>query len=188
MLILNVILLYKTLNPINLGYKENNKIYNLSSNIVNHTLKESYLTNGRKISNIELMKLNGEAVQLSSYYGNENTLIFIYSEISCNICTDSLIVNCNKLVEYNNITSILGIAYSRRKDYLNRFIRINNIKFPILWDYDNQFIKGNNLKLLPAVLIINKDGIVINSFYLNPNINALSESFFEAAKILLQEK
>lgn len=144
------------------------------------SLKESYATNGKKIPSIKLLNLRHETINLQTYLAQRKNVLLIYSEVSCNSCTDSLIKNCNKLVNQSNDFQIFAVANSKSIDYLRRFYRINKLKFPLLWDKDNILVKELKINLLPAILMINETGIIVNSFYISPKISELNLIFMEA--------
>ncbi|KAF0147328.1 MAG: hypothetical protein FD143_3081 [Ignavibacteria bacterium] len=113
-------------------------------------------------------------------------MIFVYTDISCNACTDSLIENCNLLVNKSKgKNTIIGIAYSKDLNYLRRFTRINKIQFPFLLDDSAKFIKNIPLKTLPVILMVDENHLITNSYYINPQVKELNHAFFEAASIFL---
>lgn len=152
------------------------------------SLKESYATNGKKIPSIKLLNLRHETIKLQTYLAQRKNVLLIYSEVSCNSCTDSLIKNCNKLVNLSNDFQIFAVANSKSIDYLRRFYRINKLKFPLLWDKDNALVKELKINLLPAILMINETGIIVNSFYISPKISELNLIFMEATSKWIKTK
>jgi len=51
----------------------------------------------------------------------------------------------------------------------------------LLWDKEKKLIKTLGLKYLPALLMINEEGVIINSFIIMPEIRELNPVFIEAA-------
>ena len=134
LIVINIILLIRF---IQLPKLENNtasqsNVHNcLSSIAVQTSLEETYKINGKIFPKIELTNIFNKEKDLSDFIIGKKTLMLIYSDVSCNICLDSLVLNCNKI--YSNFNNIIGITYSKRKNYLRRFARINEIKFPLFW-------------------------------------------------------
>ncbi|MFZ2323361.1 MAG: redoxin domain-containing protein [Ignavibacteriaceae bacterium] len=175
-LIFNLVRLRTTL----LTKNEHNSLIKLEP--LEIALYDSYKTNGKKLPEINLTNLNNEIISLKNFISNKKTIILVHSEITCNSCLDSLMYGCNDLLSKSNeTTQILGIAYSNSIEYLRRFARINNVKFPLLWDKNKEFIKQLSLSALPTILIINEEGRIINSFFINPSIDDLNPTFFKAA-------
>jgi peroxiredoxin len=140
----------------------------LSESSLLASLNESYSTDGKKIPNINLLSLRSDTISTHKYISNKKNILLIYSELTCNICVDSLIENCNILADrYKNI-KIWGIASANDLEYLRRYSRINQLKFPLFWDRKEVLISKLKIDMLPAILIIDESGTIINSFFITP--------------------
>lgn len=182
--VFNILLLFKIVQLSN----KITAIQKISIMDFKEPFKNSFLTNGKLIQDINLRDLRGKIVNLKNFLGNKRSLLIFYSEVSCNTCVDSLIEGCNLLVNKSrDKNTILGIAYSKDINYLRRFTRINNIQFPFLFVDDAKVVKSIHLKTLPVILMIDENHVIINSYYINPSIKELNSTFFEAASVFLKK-
>lgn len=148
------------------------------------SLTHSYYANGKSIPDIELTDINGKINSMFHLMNKRKSIIILYSEVTCNVCTDSLFDRCNLLKSENADFNFYAIAYSKDINFLRRFARINKIKFPILKDINNDFANKLDISALPAVLLVDENGIIRNSFFINPNIKILNDVFFDYLKNL----
>ena len=80
LIVLNILLIYKKFQS------SNNISTNQKVSIIDfkEPVYNSYLTNGKLIEDINVKNLRGETINLKNFIGNKKSLIFIYSEVSCN--------------------------------------------------------------------------------------------------------
>ena len=144
-------------------------------------LKQSLIINGKRLSDFQLKNMSLKDVKLSNYIKQEKCVLFVYSNIGCNSCTDSLIKFCNKLSENPSKNyQVIGVAYAYEIEYIRRFARINKLRFPFLFDKNKMVASSLNIELLPAILIINEKGEIISSFFPNNYNKELNSIFFNS--------
>jgi len=189
LILINILLLYKIVNQssklthhsLNIDYN-NSFISSLKS-----SWAASYFTNGQGFPNLYLKNLKDEKISLYDIIQGKKTLLLVYSEVTCNTCIDSLIFHCNSLVKQSNGNyKVVGIAFTNNINYLRRFDRINSLYFPMYWDSHQKLKDLLKIKKLPAILIINSKGIIVNSFFTEPNLAPLNSPFFEIANSYLK--
>lgn len=182
LVVLNILLLYKVFQ-----YSNKSSIYkNVSIIDFKEPFFNSFLTNGKSIVDLDLKDLRGEIIKLKNFIGNKKSLILVYTDVSCNACIDSLIENCNLLINKSKgKNTIIGIAYSKDLNYLRRFTRINKIQFSFLLDDSSKFVKSIPLKTLPVILMVDENHLIINSYYINIKVKDINSTFFEAASVFL---
>lgn len=155
--------------------------------LFNDFFKEAILLNGEKIPELELQTLAEKKIELSEFIRNRKSVLIIYSEVSCNSCLDSLLSYSRILASYaEDNYSIVCTAYSKDLNYVRRFVRINNLNFPLLWDSDGSLIQKLNIHFTPAVLLLDRNGRIINSFFSNPETRHLNSLFFQKATEFLK--
>lgn len=187
LILLNLFLLYNTIKLKSVTKMDDSVRSYIKLTPLEFALYDSYITNGKSIPEIKLQNVMKENVDIKNLIKNKKTIIIVYSEVSCNSCTDSLINGCNKLFDKSNDSvQVFGVAYTDNIEYLRRFVRINEIKFPFLWDEEKLFIEQLKLNALPVVLMANKNGEIINSFFINPSIHDLNPTFFKVANKFIE--
>ncbi len=150
------------------------------------SLQNSYLINGRRVPRLFLTNLEGRDTTVT--FKNRKTILLVYSEISCNQCVDTLLTSCNRLVGAKKDNEmVIGLAQSSNIDYVRRFARIENLKFPLLWDKQDTLIEPLRDANLPALLMVDKDGIVVNSLIFNHAVAELNPLYIRAAIKWLNE-
>lgn len=175
LIFLNIVIILKYMSI------SSTKNYQAETGLVIHSLINSININGKLLPEITVKSLRNESINLKNEIKKEKTILFLFSEIGCNLCIDSLIVTCNRIFEtLDKKDQIIGIGYSNNLDYLLRFTRINKIKFPMFWDKEREFAKKMNIKSLPAILVLADNRRVVNSFFINPNIDEINHNFFDA--------
>lgn len=179
--LVNVLLIFFVFRFCNTKGTINSDNLNKTLMSMEFSLKDSYTTNGEKIPSVNLLDLQQKDIDLQTYLGKKKSVLLIYSEVSCNSCVDSLIANCNRLVNRNDKYQVLAVAYSRNIEYLRRFVRINSLKFPLFWDKDNLLFRRLEIRNLPVILLVSESGIIVNSFYITPQIQELNPFIMEAS-------
>ena len=185
MIVLNLVLILKIF-LVNINNLKSDNSKNISVNSYQRTLYESYLTNGKSIPNLTFKNLLNEKQNLKTILGDCKSLLLIYSDVSCNPCVDSLITGCNQLAEKSKDKyKVVGISHSQNMNYLRRFARINETKFPFLLDETGSMMKMLYLRALPVVFMLDKNHVIVNSFFIDPNVKEINSTFFNAASVFL---
>jgi len=145
-------------------------------------LNETLLVNGRTFLGENLYTLNNKKKNINDIFGNQNILVFIHSNISCNVCVDSLVTKLNSIAVNNNFKDkLIGIVNSNDINYVRRFARINKLRFQIYWDKNSTITGLNKINLLPVVLMINKNKVVVSSYFINPLLRKFDSLFWGKA-------
>lgn len=143
------------------------------------SLRTSYLINGKKLPKLSLTNYKGKDTIISCV--GKKTIILLYSELSCNSCVDSLLKSCEILYQHKKGNAVFGIVQSSNIGYVRRFARINNLIFTLYWDQKKYFTNSFKILSLPTILLVDENGIIINSFAINPSVRALTPIFIESA-------
>lgn len=77
------------------------------------------------------MNIRGEYIDLLDYVVG-NKLIFRYSELNCSTCIDAQIQNLNEFAKLIGVHNILLLTTYQNDIYMQRFRKVNKIKFEIL--------------------------------------------------------
>jgi len=183
MFLLNLLLFYKIKN---LVHNDNHLEVKYKILDYNESVLKSYYTNGKKIFNLaKLINIEDKRYySLNEIIGSGSKTIFIYSINDCNMCVKNEIMKLNKLSSNvkNNLICIL-LGGDNLLSYAITFKKINKIEFPVMIaDKTNEEHLKEIIKTTPAYFLVNRDGIVINSFYTTEKGEELSDIFYHYIK------
>lgn len=94
-----------------------------------------------------------------------NKLVLRYSDLNCNTCIDEQINNLNSNTQQIGIENIILLTTYESYVHMQRFRKVNKIKFPI-YNLGNELNKDIEDLGLPYYFILNKDNFRINNMYI----------------------
>lgn len=170
--VLGLLAVYRLYNYL---YVEEDKVNYIDAASV--VLKESLKINGHTLQDINLVNINtGKKESILKELNNDKALVLLYSDLTCNICTDSLVQNCKQFSTKG--MKVIGIAHSYDLHYLQRFAKINNINFTMYYDEEKALVNAMGINLLPSVLLINEEKEILNSIFVTPQTKNYTKIFF----------
>jgi hypothetical protein len=164
-LFISVILLNRKNEKINSLTSEKEQLVNEKENLLvaRNFRNAEILFNGKELSkDTYISDGKGNSIEWNEITDN-NTLVFYFSETSCDMCVDIEIARLNEKTEsvVSNNTIILISAISKR--YVAQYKNNNNkLQFPV---YEIKSGKEDFLPSLPFYFIIDKESKRINSSF-----------------------
>jgi peroxiredoxin len=163
-LFIPVILLDRKIEKINSLTSEKEQLASEKEDllIVRDFRNAEILFNGKElIKNTYISDGKGNSIEWNEIIDN-NTLVFYFSETSCDMCIDMEIARLNEKTEpvVSNNTIILISAISKR--YVAQYKNNNKLQFPV---YEIKSGKEDFLPSLPFYFIIDKESKRINSSF-----------------------
>ena len=102
-------------------------------------------------------------------------LVFVYGEHSCNVCVDESLRLCRELVGEE---WLIGIGCTDNERSASRFVRLNHIRFPFYHDTGDVFLQANNIPAVPAFLLINQEGVIVDAMFPASGQEDVTSKFF----------
>ncbi|MCX6168642.1 MAG: redoxin domain-containing protein [Ignavibacteriales bacterium] len=121
---------------------------------------------------------NTNSVNILNESKHENYLIVVYSEHSCNPCSELLLNFCNELTQ-SGYNKIYGIFNYEDMNEAKRFVINNYVNYPSLYDPENQFMEKLKITESPVILWVDKNNNIINSHFLQPELENITRIFFD---------
>jgi len=146
------------------------------------------LREGMKAPNFNLQNHLGKFFKLSSFKGKSPVIIYFYPKAGTPGCTKQacgIRDDLNKFKDKNVV--VLGISIDSKKD-IKRFVRENNINFPLLSD-NNKIVTAkygvlrDDGKAKRVTFIVDKKGIIVKIIEVS-DVSAHSHNVFEIASQL----
>lgn len=178
LLVFNVLLIYQV------------SIYKIDANShssfthapMEYNLRLSYEVNVKKIIDLVLYDIYNRKKQLASLLKGRRSLLILYFEESCNICATMVFKECNSLwSERKHNTTVLCISENTSYDKLRRLAKANNIKYELYSIRDKQISDEFNIKSSPALLLLNENMEIENSFFVSPSTREYTKLFIQNA-------
>jgi hypothetical protein len=88
-------------------------------------------------------------------------LLLILSEFSCNVCQDDETKFALEILAAFGENYVLAIVQAGNTRYVNTYIRLNQVDFPVYYVEDDTFFEVNEIHHTPLVLVIDKDNRII---------------------------
>ncbi|NLR93457.1 TlpA family protein disulfide reductase [Flammeovirga agarivorans] len=105
-----------------------------------------------------------ENYKLDYNYHKKYTLLdFSYS--SCYPCLLSIPIISNLHNDFNNVLDIVMIDFDDNEEKIDQLKKNYKIQYKILNDSTNEITNNYNIKVFPTLLLLDKDGNVINQYY-----------------------
>lgn len=122
----------------------------------------SQLIIGNKIEDFQAQSLNGKFIDTYAK-GEFSYILFILFDIErdCLSCLTEFPL-WNKI--HNDFFSdvrMIGVAYAKDKEFLDKWISVRNLKFPIILDEDKQIMNLFNNVGTPTKILINQENQII---------------------------
>lgn len=111
--------------------------------------------------NSPFVGVNSDDFDIKEYFKN-NDFLFIYTWGSwCEPCmlNSENVGNFNKEIKKGNLVTLISELHSKTIPQLKKIVKIKNIDYPVF--SNDKFIMDNGLTTFPAMLKINKEGIVL---------------------------
>jgi len=146
------------------------------------------LREGMKAPNFILQNHQSKFFKLSSFKGKSPVIIYFYPKAGTPGCTKQacgIRDDLNKFKDKNIV--VLGISIDSKKD-IKRFVRENNINFPLLSD-NNKIVTAkygvlrDDGKAKRVTFIVDKKGIIVKIIEVS-DVSAHSHNVFEIASQL----
>lgn len=136
-------------------------------------MKDLYDWIGQKVPEFELQNTWGNRVNIRTYEGKANVLIVLIRGLMCPICRAHLIILIKDLARFKKLDTELYVITADRFENARR-LEVTYLKkqIPIYFDTKHdivtllkQDVKILRLGRLPAILIVDKKGIIRYAYY-----------------------
>lgn len=147
-----------------------------SPNVASSQIKQG---TGNKALDFEATTMTGERVSLSSLKGKP--VILNFWATWCPPCREE-IPELNKFYEkYKDRVIILGIEIGEPKAEVERFLRDQNILYPVILDSEQKSSISNlyRISLVPTTFIVDEQGKILNVIMGSTTFEALASFFPE---------
>ncbi len=144
--------------------KENNFI---EGNYQEHILKENYEFESSNLMLCDTMTLFdefGNKFNIGQIVNNRNLMVLKFSEISCDICVDSITSILKNYIEDKYQSQIIVISNYSHPKYIFRYRRLNDVNFSVYTDVYNNFELPVDSLDTPYLFILNEYLQVMNVF------------------------
>lgn len=122
------------------------------------------------IPSLELYCINeNREKNLHEIFINEKFLIVLFSENTCNPCTELLLDYATSFERQGG--KIIGLFFGENKFEAERFMKLNKIEYLFLFDKESKFLNSLEIHLIPSILFVNEKFKIINSHFLKPETN-----------------
>lgn len=136
-------------------------------------MKDIYDWVGKPIPEFTLQNTRGDRVNIRDFQGKKNVIIVLIRGYFCPFCRAHLIRIANDLNKFKELDTEVYVITADRFENARRLELVYlKGKFPIYFDMDHevvnllkQDVKILHLGRLPAVLIVDKEGIVQYAYY-----------------------
>ncbi len=145
------------------------------SNAKGFKMKDKFKLVGTKIPEFTLPNTHGDHINIHRFYGKKNVAIFLLRglmDLFCQRQVARLAKDLDKFEQLN--TELYTITVDRFENARRLELKYAKGKFPIYFDKDHsvakllhQEVKFLKLGRLPAVLIVDKEGIIRWAYYGN---------------------
>ncbi len=136
---------------------------------MNHLGKKIFIDNKKRIYPKE--------EQTKNSIKKHPRLILVFNELSCNVCQDIETKFAIEVAEMFGNNYVIAIVHATSRRYVNNYIKINKVNFPVNFFEDDSFLKKYNIRNTPMILIIDENDRIINSYYPIPGQNDYSKPF-----------
>jgi hypothetical protein len=106
---------------------------------------------------------------------NHPRLMLIFSELSCNVCQDEETRFAVSIASEYGMKYVLAVVHATNRRYVQNYIRLNQINFPVYYSKDELFLKLNGIKNTPMIFVIDDKNQVIAANYPIPGHPQYSE-------------
>ncbi len=158
----------------------NTKILEENTKLINNLIQNSYQYNNKILSqNFFVLSENGEEILLKSLLSKNPTIIFHFSEFSCEVCLKRDFNNIKKICQLIGPEKIIIIGkFSRNRD-LGLVIKSNNIKCNYYLDTSLEKELSRTPNDVPFVIISTEELKIQAFFQLEKNHDYISELFYK---------
>jgi len=142
--------------------------------LLGEMLKARTLSDGSVVDpNFHLANEGGDTILLADLIGEKSKLIVWISELSCQVCVDSVLFSVLSFIEDHSLEDqILIFADYQSKSYLNTYKRLNQISLPFYLPLDKQIV--STLELFPPYLFVVDSSMRFQNLFL-PESHYLKE-------------
>lgn len=112
--------------------------------------------------------------KIISIFPNEHTdlrqavhprLLLVFSELGCNVCQDNETDFAVNIVKEFGSEFVFSVVHATKRQYVQNYIRMNRVNFPVYFSEDEVFLKINNIKNTPVIFIIDESNRVIAAHF-----------------------
>ena len=112
---------------------------------------------------------------------NNSRLLILLSDISCDVCQDTISSKANGLASQLTPNRVLCVVQAEKIKYAEIFARMNQVTFPVYYSPENMFTQLNKIGCVPTVFLIDKNNKVLAAHCPSITSPKGTDSFFEAA-------
>jgi hypothetical protein len=102
-------------------------------------------------------------------------LLLIFSELSCNVCQDEETRFGVSIASEYGKEYVMAIVHASNRRYVQNYIRMNQVNFPVYYCEDETFLKENGIRNTPMIFILDNENRVVAANYPIPGQLQYSE-------------
>ena len=87
--------------------------------------------------------------------------VLVFSELSCNVCVDEETRFAVGIASEYGINYALALVHASERRYVQSYIRLNQVNFPVGFSEDDTFLTENGIKHTPALFVVDHENRVL---------------------------
>lgn len=157
--------------------EENRKLLNTTAKIKKAVImgRTASMMHLNKIIKFENIKKIFPNAQTDLIQAGRPRLLLVFSELGCNVCQDDETAFAVNIAKEFGRELVFAVVYATNRRYVQNYIRMNRVNFPVYFCEDESFLKSNNIINTPMVFVLDKSNRVIASHFPIPGQKEYSE-------------
>jgi hypothetical protein len=163
----NKILLDRCVHSFKQQQAELNQTRKIEANIQDAVIKPQTAAMMHLGKTIQLVNINKIFPNTSTKVNtpDQPRLILIFSELSCNVCQDEETRFGVSIASEYGKEYVMAIVHASNRRYVQNYIRMNQVNFPVYYCEDETFLKENGIRNTPMIFVLDNENRVVAANY-----------------------